>query len=161
MEQSTNISNNAAATRLLLEMCDPTLETIKYIQLNSQAYSKGICLRVWKCTSTQWWPIGIPSEYNFRRKEALVRTGNVNQPAQEVVSHIWWAPAWLCEVIWRSCWQVRWSYWFLNKLSGFVQGAIRRLDLQREESSESSVWDVDIKSTEFPGSGNIAQMLIY
>jgi hypothetical protein len=52
-------------------------------------------------------------------------------------------------------------YWFLNKLPGFVQGAIRRLDLQREESSESSVWDVDTKSTEFPGSGNIAQMLIY
>jgi hypothetical protein len=49
----------------------------------------------------------------------------------------------------------------LNKLPGFVRGAIRRLDLQREESSESSVWDVDIKSTEFPGLGNIAQMLIF
>jgi hypothetical protein len=33
----------------------------------------------------------------------------------------------------------------LNKLAGFVRGAIRRLDLQREEPSESSVWDVDIQ----------------
>jgi hypothetical protein len=38
-----------------------------------------------------------------------------------------------------------WTYWFLNKLAGDVRGAIRGLDLQREESSESSVWDVDIQ----------------
>ena len=33
----------------------------------------------------------------------------------------------------------------MNKLVGFVRGAIRRLGLQREESSESFVWDVDIQ----------------
>jgi len=33
----------------------------------------------------------------------------------------------------------------MNKLTGFVRGAILRLDLQREESSESFVWDVDIQ----------------
>jgi hypothetical protein len=38
MKQSTNIFNNAAT--LLLKMCDLTLETIKDIQLKSQAYSK-------------------------------------------------------------------------------------------------------------------------